>query len=130
MIGTKSYSWTTPRGVKVEATFTVKHITSHTVWSDGWEVETKCQEWHYQCDALTINGKQTKYREWYSEKGIPCVLFDRIGKDRMLVAIPDKIYQELTAEEREYNRIKSERIEKTMEAYESHRRSVEKMMNM
>ena len=53
-----------------------------------------------------------------------------MGKDRMLIAIPDKIYQELTAEEREYNRIKSERIDKTMEAYESHRRSVEKMMNM
>lgn len=130
MIGTKSYSWTTPRGAKVEATFTVKHITSHTIWSDGWEIETDCNEWHYQCGAITLNEKQTKYHEWYSEKGIPCVLIDRIGKDRILVAIPDKIYQELTAEEREYNRIKSERIEKTMEAYESHRRSVEKMMNM
>lgn len=130
MIGTKSYSWTTPRGAEVEATFTVEHITTKTIWSDGFEIETNCNEWRYRCDALTANGKQTKYREWHNEKGIPCVLVDRMGKDRMLIAIPDKIYQELTAEEREYNRIKSERIDKTMESYESHRRSVEKMMNM
>ena len=130
MIGTKSYSWTTPRGAKVEATFTVEHITTKTTWSDGWEIETDCNEWRYRCDAITVNGKQTKYREWHSEKGIPCVLFDRIGKDRMLVAIPDKIYQELTEEEREYNSIKSERIDKLLEKYESHRKTVEKMMNM
>ncbi len=97
---TKTYIWTTARGAQIAATITSNHITSETVYADGWNIECKCSKYTYSVDALTVNGKATELKELWTERGMRCILIARKGKDRVLVAIPDDVAAEVYGEER------------------------------
>lgn len=125
----KSYKWTTPRGAKIEATITVEHITRKTVSADGWDMEVSCNEWYRRVDAITVNGKPTKRKELWTEGNTRCILIDMIGKDRLLVALPKEVEEDIYGEEREVNRKAHERAVEIEKQLDDQRRAVEKMMN-
>lgn len=121
---TKTYTWTTPKGAKVEATITTNHITTKTINDDGWSVEVKCNEWHYFVESMKVNGKPTKQKDlWYHGKQ-HCIIIDRIGKDTVMAAIPDDIANEIFGEEERYNDAKWEATLRIEQAQEDHRRAV------
>lgn len=96
---TKTYNWTTARGAKISATITSEHITSKTTYADGWTVETKCNEYNYNVDAITVNGKTTELKKLWTEKGVRCILIARKGSDRVLVALPQDVIDSVYGEE-------------------------------
>ena len=126
----KSYKWMTPRGAKVEAVINVDHITTETVSADGFEVEVSCNKWSYSVDSITVNGKPTKRKEFWTESGKRCILIDMIGKDRLLVALPKEIEEDIYGEEREMGRKAYERAVKIEKKLDDERKAVEKMMNL
>ena len=126
---TKTYSWTTPRGAKISATITVEHITTKVVDADGFKVETKCSEWRRSVDSMTVNGKAAKLHELYTERGTRCILIDRIGKDRVLVALPADVVNAVYGEEIAENKLRLERADRVEKSVSAHREAVYKMMN-
>lgn len=126
---TKTYNWTTPRGAKIAATITVEHITTKTVDADGFKVPVKCSEWMRSVDSMTVNGKETKRHELYNERGTRCILIDRVGKDRVLVALPSDVVDAVYGEEIDENKRKLDRAIKVENAVAAHRAAVYKMMN-
>ena len=128
-IMTKTYSWTTPRGAKISATITVEHITTKVVDADGFKVETKCSEWRRSVDSMTVNGKAAKLHELYTERGTRCILIDRIGKDRVLVALPADVMNAVYGEEIAENKLRLERADRVEKSVSAHREAVYKMMN-
>lgn len=128
-IVTKTYNWTTPRGAKISATITVEHITTKVVDADGFKVETKCSEWRRSVDSMTVNGKAAKLRELYTERGTRCILIDRIGKDRVLVALPADVVNAVYGAEIAENKLRLERADRVEKSVSAHREAVYKMMN-
>ena len=126
---TKTYNWTTPRGAKVSATITVDHITSKTINSDGFQIEVDCNEWYYQVDDMTVNGKPTELKQLYMEGNQRCILIARRGKDRVLAALPADIENDIYGEEREYKRNKIEKNDALWKKHEAERESILKAMN-
>ena len=126
---TKTYAWTTARGAKISATITSTHITRETVYADGWNVECDCSKYTYSVDELTVNGKPTELKEMWNERGIPCILIDRKGNDRVLAAIPDDIAADIYGEEREENKRKFEAAKKAEEIYNAHCEMMRKAMS-
>lgn len=128
-IVTKTYNWTTPRGAKVSATITVEHITTKIADADGFKLPVKCSEWVRSVDSLTVNGKETEMHELYNERGTRCILIGRVGKDRVLVALPADVVDAVYGEEiAELNR-KIDHTIKVENAAAAHRTAVYKMMN-
>lgn len=126
---TKTYTWTTPKGAKIEATITTKHITRKTVSADGWPVEVKCSEWFYTLDDLKVNGKATKMKELSQYAGQDCIIIDKVGKDTVMAAIPADVSEEIYGEKR---REVEARIKANIELdrkMEEHRQAVYDMMN-
>ena len=98
----KTFTWTTPRGAKIEATFTVEHCTKKTVYADGWNMEVACDEWQRYIDSLTVNGKATEQKDlWWGPNNEPIIIIGKRGKDTLMVAIPSDVDEYLFAEERE-----------------------------
>lgn len=126
---TKTYNWTTPRGAKVEATITVEHITRKTISADGWPFEVKCDEWVRYIESMNVNGKPTALKELYYEYGTECILIARQGKDRILVALPQEVSDELYGEERTARAKKIERMMAFEEKIEQHRAMIRKAMD-
>lgn len=127
---TTTYTWTTPRGAKISATITVEHITREVSFADGWNIETECDRWTRTVDSMTVNGKPTKMRELHDERGTACILIDRIGKDRLLVALPADVEAAIYGEERSASASKLNAAIAAERAYNEHVSAVEKMMNM
>lgn len=101
----KTFTWTTTRGAKVEATITVEHITRKTVDSDGWKLDVNCNEWHRHVDSLTVNGKATEEKRlWWGPNNEPVIIIGRRGKDTIMAAIPEDVGEYLYGGEREENR--------------------------
>lgn len=97
---TKTYTWTTPKGAKIEATITTEHITKKTVSADGWPIEIKCNDWVYTLDELKVNGKPTKMKMLSQYAGQDCIIIDKVGKDTVMAAIPADISEDIYGEER------------------------------
>lgn len=127
---TETYTWTTQRGAIISATITVNHITTKTVNADGFKFEVPCSEWERTIDSLTVNGKTTKLKEFYLERGEECILFDRIGKDRLLIAIPENVKEAIYGEERAETARKYEAYEKAMQQYEEQKDIVEQALEL
>lgn len=70
---TKTYNWTTQRGAKIEMTITVEHITRETTSADGFEMKVSCDKWLRTIDDITVNGKNTNFKELYFENVTDCV---------------------------------------------------------
>lgn len=104
---TSTYKWTTTRGAKIIATITAEHITRETISADGWTIEVDCDRWMYHVDSLTVNGRHTKLQELRFECNRDCILIDRIGKDKVLVALPEDVVEAVYGEERSAKRRKS-----------------------
>lgn len=127
---TNTYIWATPKGANISATITVKHITTETVYADGLNIEVKCDRWARNVDSMTVNGRPTKMRELYNEDGIDCILIDRVGNNRILVALPDDVVTAIYAEERNDAARKLAATIAAEKAYEAHINAVKKMMDM
>lgn len=122
---TKTYSWTTPRGAKIEATITVEHITRKTISADGWPIEINCDEWHRHVESMIVNGKPTALKELDTDY----ILVGRHGKDVILVALPQNVRDEVYGEERAANAERLAReiaLEKKLDA---HRAMMRKAMD-
>lgn len=125
MQGTKTYNWTTPRGAKIKMTITVEHVMKEKTSADGWEMEVSCNKWRRTIEEIKVNGKDTNLKELHRESGTDCVLIDKRGKDKILVAIPSEITAEIFGEERE-SVARSREIAKK---YEDHYNAVRRMMS-
>lgn len=126
---TNTYTWTTPRGAKISATITVTHVTRETIYADGAQIEVDCSCWERSVDSMTVNGKPTKLHELYNERGTDCILIDRVGKDRILVALPSEVSSAVYGEERADRARRIAAHNAIMSEVEAHRAAVEKMMN-
>lgn len=126
---TKTYNWTTSKGAKISATITAEHITHHTIYADGWNVETKCSEYKYTVDAMTVNGKETVLKELWTEKGIRCILIARKGHDRVLVALPQNVIDDVYGEERAEVARRLAAAEKAEKEYNAHCEMMRKAMS-
>ena len=78
---------------------------------------------------MTVNGKPTKLRELYNERGTKCILIDRIGKDRILVALPSDVEEAIYGEERLESARKLDAAIKAGKEYDAHVAAVYKMMD-
>lgn len=125
MKGTKTYNWTTPRGAKIDMTITAEHITKETTGADGREMECSCDKWRRTIDGITVNGKNTSLKELRFENGTDCVLIERIGKDRVLIAIPPDVSEEIYGEERRAE----EHGREVYRQYINHYNAVRRMMD-
>lgn len=128
-IVTKTYNWTTQRGAKISATITVEHITTKIADADGFKLPVKCSEWVRTVNCLTVNGKETEMHELYNERGTRCILIGRVGKDRVLVALPADVVDSVYGEEIAENKRKIDHTIKVENAAAAHRAAVYKMMN-
>lgn len=126
---TNIYTWKTPRGARIEATITVDHITSKTLYNDGNPVEAKCNHWLYSVDALTANGKATALRELSSWGATPVIVIARRGKDKTMVAIPDDIADAIYGEERRWRAKSLDREIEAEKAHDAAMRNIYKAMN-
>lgn len=126
---TNTYTWTTPRGAKIEATITATHITTRTVDADGFKVDTKCDQWIRTVDAMTKDGKPTALKELWCERGTECIMIGRIGKDRLLVALPANVVSAVYGEEREATKRKRDASYAAEKAYMDHYNMVRKAMD-
>ena len=126
---THTYNWTTARGAKISATITVTHITRDTAYADGFNIEVSADRWERTVDSMTVNGKPTKLRELYNERGTKCILSDRIGKDRILVALPSDVEEAIYGEERLESARKLDAAIKAEKEYDAHVAAVCKMMD-
>lgn len=126
----KTYKWTTAKGAEVEMTIVVEHITKETVFSDGWHGEIKCNHWYREITLMRVNGKQTKLKQLWNEKGMECVLIERIGKDRVLVLLPKEVEEEIYGEERRDIEERTRRSIALEKEYWAERKKVEDAMNM
>ena len=130
---TNTYTWTTPRGAKVEATITVNHITTEHRDLDGIGYEAKCNYWRRTVDTMTINGQPTKMKELGYYAGKCVISVDRIkrGKvyDTVMVAVPADVEESIYSEERAYIARKNAANEKAEAEYQKNRRSVLKAMD-
>ena len=88
---TKMFDWTTPRGAKVSATLTKEHIEKEMVDADGWKIEVESNHVYRLAEKVTVNGKETNLHDLWNEAGVDCILVDRKGKDRILVALPEEV---------------------------------------
>lgn len=127
---TKTYCWTTPRGAKVEMTVISEHITSRTTSADGWPIEVKCNEWHYQIDKMLVNGKAPKMHELGHHGRDRVVIIDRIGKDSVMAAIPADIAADIFGEEMRYHAEQARRAAAAEEKYMDNYNMVKKAMDM
>ncbi len=126
---TKTYKWETPNGNKIEMTIVVEHITEDIAYADGWNIPICCDYWKRDIVTMKVNGKNTELKELYLEGNIDCVLIDRMGKDRLLVAIPPEIVNEVYGEERktEHENLKKELL--AAKEFEKHQERIYKMMD-
>ncbi len=125
---TKTYTWKTPRGAEIEATIRVEHCTSRNTSADGWEMEVKCDEWFRLVEDMKVNGKATKMMELTKYLDQDCIMIDKVGKDKVLVAIPAEVVEELFGEERRGKKAREEANDRLEEKMEAHRKAVYNMM--
>ena len=126
---TKTYNWTTARGAKISATITSEHITSQTVYADGWNIKTKCSEYKYTVDAVTVNGKATELKELWIEKGMRCIMIARQGRDRVLVALPQDVIDSVYGDEMDELNRRLAAAEKAEKEYNAHCEMMRKAMS-
>lgn len=126
---TKTYHWTTPRGAKIAATITSEHVTHDIVDADGYKIEVKCDRWDYRVDDITVNGKPTELKRLWIEDGKRCILIGMRGKDRILVALPADVEQDVYGEEKAHAKARTLYNAKLQDDMDAHRAAVEKMMN-
>ena len=126
---TETYKWTTTRGAKIEATITVNHITRETVDADGFKINVNCDEWQRTVDKMMVNEKPAKTAELTYEQGMYCILIDRIGKNRVLVAIPQNVVDAIYGEQNRAIASQLEAAHKFEKKLDAHRAMVEKAMN-
>lgn len=124
---TNTYNWVTPSGNQVSATITVTHVTRDIDYADGWNIEVNADYWRRTVDKLTVNGKETKLREL--DNFSQCILIDRVGKDRIMVKLPQDVIDAIYGEERRNNERKLENAIKNEREYQAHVNAVLKMMN-
>ena len=125
---TKTYTWTTPKGAEIEATIRVEHKTRTKTSADGWEMEIKCDDWFRVIEDMKVNGKATKMMELTRYCDQDCIMIDKVGKDRVLVAIPAEVIEELFGEERRNAKARDEANDRLEEKMEAHRKAVYNMM--
>ena len=126
---TKTYNWTTARGAKISATITSEHITSRAVYADGWNVETKCSEYDYKVDDITVDGKKTELKQLWTEKGMRCILIARQGRDRVLVALPQDVIDDVYGAEHAEMERRLTAAEKAEKEYNAHCEMMRKAMS-
>lgn len=124
---TNTYNWVTPSGNQVSATITVTHVTRDIDYADGWNIEVNADYWRRNVDKLTVNGKETKLREL--DNFSQCILIDRVGKDRIMVKLPQDVIDAIYGEERRNNERKLENAVKNEREYQAHVNAVLKIMN-
>lgn len=76
---------------------------------------------------MTVNGKETKLREL--DNFARCILIDRVGKDRIMVKLPQDVIDAIYGEERRNNERKLENAVKNEREYQAHVNAVLKMMD-
>ncbi len=117
----KTYIWTTPKGSSVELVVEIEHITAKTVDADGFKVNVECDEWNRKIVNCMVNGKQTEMMKFWREKGVNCILIGKRGNNRMLIALPDIVDNDIYGEEREILLKKSIREQESEKIYCEHR---------
>lgn len=126
---TKTYNWTTPRGAAIQATISVEHITRETISADGCPVEVSCDRWQRTVDSMTVNGQPTELKELYTEGNKQCILIKCVGNDRLLVALPSDVEDDIYGEERRSNEAKAAIRAEEDAKYEAHREMMRKAMD-
>ena len=124
---TNTYNWVTPSGNQVSATITVTHVTRDIDYADGWNIEVNSDYWRRNVDKLTVNGKETSLRDL--DNFAQCILIDRVGKDRIMVKLPQDVIDAIYGDERRNNERKLENAIKNEREYQAHVNAVLKMMN-
>lgn len=125
---TKTYTWKTPRGAQIEATIRVEHETTAKTSADGWEMEVKCDSWFRIVEDMKVNGRATKMMELTKYGDQDCIMIDKAGKDKVLVAIPADVVEDLFGEERRTEKAIDEANDRLEEKMEAHRKAVYNMM--
>lgn len=126
---TKDYTWTTPRGAKVAMTITIEHITSREINDEAGQMTVKCNHWHREITALTVNGKATAAKRLDYYNGVDCIFVGKQGKNSLYIAIPDAIVDEIYGEERAAAKAKAEKAAKLDKWYEDHCAMMRKAMS-
>lgn len=124
-----TYTWTTPRGAKVEIIVNIEHITKDVINADGLPVEIDCDKWHRKIESCKVNGKNTALKELGQIGNTDCVIIDRRGDNRIAAEIPADIVDSIYGEERRAN---AEKIKKELELadkYEAHCEMMRKAMS-
>lgn len=124
---TNTYNWVTPSGNQVSATITVTHVTRDIDYADGWNIEVNSDYWRRNVDKLTVNGKETRLRDL--DNFAQCILIDRVGKDRIMVKLPQDVIDAIYGDERRNNERKLEIAIKNEREYQAHVNAVLEMMN-
>lgn len=127
---TKSYTWTTPRGAKIETVVTVEHITRELVDADGYKIVANCNDWVRRVDRMTVNGKTTEMKELWNEKGQSCIMIGKRGRDRILVVLPDDVDVSIYGAQREEIKQAAAKAFAAEKMYNDHYNMVVNAMNM
>lgn len=125
---TKTYTWTTPKGAKVDMTVTVNHITRETINADGNRIEVACDRWERTVDACKVNGKDTAMKMLAYANGIRAIIIDRKGRQDIGAALPEDVIEGIYGEEAAANAAKLDAAIKAENEYEAHRAKVLKAM--
>lgn len=116
---TKTYEWAGKSG-QVEMTVETTHKTSKTVWADGYDVEVPCSEWSYEITSLKYKGEETPEKEPGYCQGIRAIRIGTKGVYGLYVVYPDKIYNEIHADEIAEREAEYARQAKSDAAYNRH----------
>lgn len=123
----KKFSWVTPKGAKIDATFWVEHITRKTVDADGWKCEVDADEWFRECTAMTINGKpQAMHNLDNIHKR---VVVGRQGRQEIGAVLPADVLEGLYGDERRAAEAKLKCELAAEAAYNAHYERVRKAMS-
>jgi len=118
----KTYNWVTPKCAKVELTVYTEHIATKTHFADGDNVEVGCDEYSYhyslKLNGATIAADQLLYV--YNYNGVNAINCGKQGKNTLLIAVPDDVYNSIYGEEMEKRKAREERIDKAESEYEKH----------
>lgn len=123
----RKFSWVTPKGAKIDATFRVEHITQKTVDADGWKCEVAADEWYRECTSMTVNGKPQAMHTLDSIHNR--VVIGRQGRQEIGAILPADVVEGLYGEERRAREAKLERELAAEAEYNAHYERVCKAMS-
>lgn len=125
---TKTYTWTTARGARIEITATVEHITSKLANADGWDINVDCNEWSRNIDRCVVNGKPTSMKQLTVWNGVRCILIGYQGKSGMYIALPQTVENEMYGEEIAELNAELDRAAAAEKACDAHRNMMRRVM--